>query len=65
VNRLASDVLTALGILGGLAFVLGSIFFLRPNLYEEGVYLFIFGSIAMLVERLGKIWLERYSSSSK
>ncbi len=51
--------LTALGLAGGLAFVVGSVLFLNPERYTEGVYLFIFGSAAMLLERLGRIWLER------
>jgi len=58
-------ILTALGLAGGLAFVVGSVLFLNPERYTAGVYLFIFGSAAMLVERLGLIWLERYRSSSK
>jgi len=48
--------LTALGLSGGLAFVVGSVFFLDPDRYTAGVYLFIYGSAAMLLERLGKLW---------
>ncbi|WP_457637447.1 YrhK family protein [Oceanithermus sp.] len=58
-NRIALGLLTLLGLSGGLAFVVGSVLFLNPNRYREGVYLFIFGSVAMLVERLGRLWLER------
>ena len=64
-RRAPERILTALGLAGGLAFVVGSVLFLNPERYTEGVYLFIFGSGAMLVERLGLIWLERYRSSSK
>lgn len=48
--------LTWLGLLGGLAFVVGSVLFLNPERYTEGVYFFIFGSLAMLVERMAKLW---------
>ncbi|WP_457631651.1 YrhK family protein [Oceanithermus sp.] len=58
-ERRATAFLTALGLSGGLAFVIGSVFFLNPDRYTAGVYLFIFGSVAMLAERLGKLWLER------
>jgi len=56
VNARARAFLTGLGLLGGLAFVVGSVLFLNPERYTEGVYLFIFGSLAMLLERLGKLW---------
>jgi len=59
------SLLTLLGVSGGLAFVVGSVLFLNPDRYTEGVYLFIFGSAAMLIERLGEIWLDGHSSSSK
>ncbi|ADR37682.1 YrhK family protein [Oceanithermus profundus] len=51
--------LTLLGLSGGLAFVVGSVLFLNPDRYTEGVYLFIYGSTAMLLERLGRLWLDR------
>ncbi len=50
--------LTLLGLSGGLAFVVGSVLFLNPDRYTEGVYLFIYGSTAMLLERLGRLWLD-------
>ncbi|GEM_PF-3427647 len=53
------SLLSILGLCGGLAFVLGSVLFLNPERYTEGVYLFIFGSLAMLLERLGELWLKR------
>ncbi|WP_293178488.1 YrhK family protein [Oceanithermus sp.] len=56
-ERTSRGWLTLLGLSGGLAFVVGSVLFLNPDRYTEGVYLFIFGSVAMLVERLGKLWL--------
>ncbi|WP_293174261.1 YrhK family protein [Oceanithermus sp.] len=56
-KRTSRGWLTLLGLSGGLAFVVGSVLFLNPDRYTEGVYLFIFGSVAMLVERLGKLWL--------
>ena len=51
--------LTTLGLAGALAFLVGSVLFLNPERYAEGVDLFIFGSAAMLLERLGRIWLDR------
>jgi len=56
VNARARAFLTGLGLLGGLAFVAGSVLFLNPERYTEGVYLFLFGSVALLLERLGKLW---------
>ena len=64
-RRVLDSILTSLGLAGGLAFVVGSVLFLNPERYTEGVYLFIFGSAAMVIERLGLVWLERYRSSSK
>ncbi|HHN93277.1 YrhK family protein [Oceanithermus sp.] len=57
-RRAQKKALTALGLSGGLAFVVGSVLFLNPDRYTEGVYLFIFGSAAMLLERLGRLWLD-------
>jgi len=50
--------LTLMGLSGGLAFVVGSVLFLNPDRYTEGVYLFVYGSTAMLLERLGRLWLD-------
>lgn len=43
-----------LGLSGSLAFLVGSVLFLNPDRYAAGVYLFIYGSAAMLLERLGR-----------
>ena len=54
-RRRQRDLLTLLGLSGGLAFLVGSVLFLNPDRYTEGVYLFIYGSAAMLIERLGRL----------
>ena len=50
---------TLLGILGNVAFVVGSIFFLFESLKTAGVWLFIIGSTGMLVGSLGQIVVRR------
>lgn len=44
-----------LGILGNTAFFVGSIFFLYEDLKTAGVWLFIVGSLGMLVGSLGQL----------
>ena len=50
---------TLFGIIGNVAFVVGSIFFLFESLKTAGVWLFIIGSSGMLVGSLGQIVVRR------
>ena len=43
----------SLGILGNVAFVIGSIFFLWESLTTAGIWLFILGSLGMLMASIG------------
>lgn len=45
---------TIVGIFGNVSFVLGSIFFLFPELERAGVWLFIAGSSGMLLGSVGR-----------
>ncbi|HET7315572.1 YrhK family protein [Salinisphaera sp.] len=64
-RRLATDfewVHQGIGLLGGLTFFVGSIFFLYQDpLQIVGVWLFILGSFGMLVGNLGS-FLVKYES---
>ncbi len=44
---------TSLGILGNMAFLVGSIFFLWESLKTAGIWLFILGSLGMLISSVG------------
>jgi hypothetical protein len=44
---------TILGIIGNVCFFVGSIFFLFETLQTAGTWLFIFGSLGMLIGSLG------------
>jgi hypothetical protein len=43
----------SLGIFGNLAFLVGSIFFLWETMKTAGVWLFIVGSLGMLISSIG------------
>ena len=43
----------AMGLLGNIAFVIGSVFFLWESLKPAGVWLFIIGSAGMLLGSIG------------
>jgi hypothetical protein len=43
----------SLGIFGNIAFLIGSIFFLWESLKTAGVWLFILGSLGMLIASIG------------
>lgn len=44
---------TSLGLLGNVAFFVGSVFFLFESLKTAGVWLFILGSLGMLLGSIG------------
>ncbi len=50
---------TLLGILGNLAFLVGSVLFLFESLKRAGVWLFIVGSAGMLVGSVGSVLVRR------
>lgn len=50
---------TMLGVIGNVAFFVGSIFFLFESLKTAGVWLFIVGSFGMLIGSLGRIAVRR------
>jgi hypothetical protein len=45
---------TSLGLLGNLAFLLGSVLFLWESTKQTGVWLFIFGAAGMLIGSIGR-----------
>jgi len=48
---------TGLGLIGNAAFFVGSIFFLFAGLRIPGTWLFILGSLGMLIDTLGEALL--------
>ncbi|MBY5163025.1 YrhK family protein [Salsipaludibacter albus] len=44
---------TSLGLFGNVAFFLGSVFFLSESLKTAGIWLFVVGSLGMLLGSLG------------
>ena len=58
---------TAIGAIGNLTFFVGSIFFLPSFKHEEtiGVWLFILGSLLMLVGALGDFFVKYYEAREK
>lgn len=47
-----------LGLLGNLAFVIGSVMFLYESLKQTGTWLFIVGSAGMLIGSLGNALIQ-------
>ena len=45
---------TTLGLVGNVAFVVGSVFFLFESLKTAGVWLFVVGSLGMLLGSIGQ-----------
>lgn len=45
---------TGLGLVGNLAFLVGSVFFLDESLKSAGVWLFIVGAAGMLIGSIGR-----------
>lgn len=45
---------TLLGILGNACFLIGSIFFFYESLINFGIWLFVIGSLGMLIASLGE-----------
>ncbi|MDD7968322.1 YrhK family protein [Actinomycetospora lemnae] len=64
ISRTAHDVPwvhLAIGLVGNLAFVVGSLFFLSPALTRAGTWLFVVASWGLLIGVLGEI-LVRYET---
>jgi hypothetical protein len=49
---------TCIGIFGGVSFFVGSIFFLWPSWLPAGTWLFILGSLGMLVDSACKAFIK-------
>lgn len=45
---------TGLGLIGNMAFLIGSIFFLSESLKRAGTWLFIVGALGMLLGSIGR-----------
>ena len=45
---------TTLGLVGNVSFVIGSVFFLFESLKTAGVWLFVVGSVGMLLGSIGQ-----------
>ena len=50
---------TLLGLVGNVAFFVGSIFFLFESLKTPGVWLFIIGSFGMLIGSVGRVVVDK------
>lgn len=60
----ADRVQAALNVLGGAAFVLGSVLFMVPAGFAPGIALFLLGSVAMFAGSLA-VWRERYAAGAR
>ncbi|KMY66865.1 hypothetical protein AAU61_12825 [Desulfocarbo indianensis] len=49
---------TCIGIFGGVSFFVGSIFFLWPAWIKTGTWLFILGSLGMLIDSACKAFIK-------
>ncbi len=61
--RHRAEIHTGLGLVGNVAFVIGSVFFLFGSLKIAGVWLFIAGSTGMLIGSIGRAVVESRSDS--
>ncbi|MGH3342899.1 MAG: YrhK family protein [Carbonactinosporaceae bacterium] len=43
------------GIFGNITFLVGSVLFLSPKFQQAGIWLFIFGTLGMLIGSIGEL----------